>query len=270
MSSATRFRTIAHRVPGLDGLYRWALRTTRPRFEPVTGDTLRPEGRFAEILFEHEGREVHKWLHYCQVYDELFAPFTVASSSSERPLKFLEIGVLHGGSLEVWRKYFGSGATIFGIDIDPACATDPPHHVEVRIGSQTDRKFLEDVVSQMGGVDIVLDDGCHISSLQRRTFDILFPMLNQGGLYVVEDTHTSYSWSFGGGFRRPGTIVQVAKGMVDGMHKWHFRTRVGRRAEVAWRDVNSIRFFESIIAIEKGHRAQPQSGVFGEAKPEGN
>ena len=263
MSSSTRFRKYARKTPGLDILYRWILQKTLIPFEPVTDETEPPPGRFSQLLFAHEGREVHKWLHYCEIYDELFDPFVSRPRPADRPIRFLEIGVLHGGSLEVWLKYFGENATVFGIDIDPACAVNPPEGAAVRTGSQADSKFLESVIIEMGGVDIILDDGCHISSIQRKTFDILFPLLNEGGLYVVEDTSTSYAWSFGGGFRRPGTVIQMAKGMVDGMHKSYFRTRVGRRGMLAWREVGNIRFFESIISIQKKRRVQPQSGAFG-------
>jgi len=80
--------------------------------------------------------------------------------------------------------------------------------------------------------------GRHVASHQRLSFDTLFPLLSASGLYVVEDTHTAYFLLYGGGFRRPGTIIEVAKGMVDGLHKWYFRAPVGRRAKLAWTDID--------------------------------
>jgi hypothetical protein len=224
--------------------------------------TWQPRGRFAELFANHHGRVAQKWVNYFEIYDRLFERFTdgvAMPDGSRRPLRFLEIGVAQGGSLELWREYFGPDAVIFGIDIDPNCAIPDRDDLQVRIGSQADPEFLRSVVAEMGGVNVVLDDGSHVASHQKVSFDTLFPLLNANGLYVVEDTHTAYILPYGGGFRRPGTIVEVAKGMVDGLHKWYFRAPVGRRAKLAWTDIVSIQFFESIIAFEKGTRRRPEN-----------
>ncbi len=83
----------------------------------------------------------------------------------------LEIGVSKGGSLALWRKALGDRATIFGIDIDPKCAEFDGKFAKVRIGSQADASFLKSVVDEMGGVDLVLDDGSHVASHQRASFE---------------------------------------------------------------------------------------------------
>jgi hypothetical protein len=223
--------------------------------------TWQPAGHFAELFAKHHGRVAHKWIHYFEIYDRLFERFidgVALPDGSRRPLHFLEIGVSHGGSLELWRETFGPDAVIFGIDIDPNCANLDRDDLQVRIGSQADPDFLQSVVDEMGGVDVVLDDGSHVAMHQRVSFDTLFPLLSANGLYVVEDTHTAYFFDFGGGLRRRGTIVEVAKGMVDGLNKWYFRAPVGRRAKMAWRDIVSIQFFDSIIAFEKGPRRRPE------------
>jgi hypothetical protein len=205
-------------------------------------------------------------VHYCQIYDRLLDRFTegfVAEDGTRRPLRFLEIGVFHGGSLELWRKFFGPDAVLYGIDIEPRCAGVARDDVQVRIGSQDDPAFLSSVVREMGGVDVVLDDGSHIASHQKASFDVLFPLLSPGGLYLVEDTHTSYWASYGGGLRRPGTFIETAKSMVDGLHKWYYRAPVGHRANVARTDIVSIQFFDSIVAIEKGTRRRPEFKMVG-------
>jgi hypothetical protein len=157
------------------------------------------------------------------------------------------------GSLELWREYFGASATIFGIDIDPRCAAlvDPPN--QVRIGSQADTAFLKKVVSEMGGVDIVLDDGSHIAQHQRASFETLFPLLNDGGLYVIEDLHTAY-WPgrFQGGFRRRGTAIEYLKLMIDDLHHWYHGRRSPNKAGEC---IKAIHFYDSIAVIEK---RQPQ------------
>jgi cephalosporin hydroxylase len=203
-----------------------------------------------EAFLGHQGRTIHKWAHYLPIYEKLFGGLR------GRALTFLEIGVSLGGSLELWHGYFGPEATIVGLDIDPECATrfDPPN--QVFIGSQADPDFLRDVVARIGTPDIVLDDGSHIAAHQKATFDTLFPLLGEGGLYVIEDTHTAY-WPEGydGGYRRTGTAIEVAKSFVDDMHAWYHQEHF----DPLIRDhVHSIAFYDSIIAIEKRAKLPPR------------
>jgi hypothetical protein len=152
--------------------------------------------------------------HYFEAYEEHFRPYRNGlpqPDGSRRPVRILEIAVAHSGSLQLWRRYFGRDAGVWGIDVNPACAMIDDTDLEIRIGSQEDRHFLEGVVSEMGGVDIVLDDGSHIAKHQRRSFEVLFPLLSEGGLYAVEDLSTSYSSDYRGGYRRRGTFVEAVK-----------------------------------------------------------
>ena len=218
-------RRTARRVLGLPPDW-YALQRLGQFEDPES--TWQPTGRFAELFVNHHGRVAHKWIHYFEIYDRLFERFidgVTMPDGKRRPLHFLEIGVAQGGSLELWRENFGPDAVIFGIDIDPNCA---------------------------------ILDGSHVAQHQRVSFDTLFPLLSANGLYVVEDTHTAYFFDFGGGLRRPGTIIEVAKGMVDGLNKWYFRAPVGRRAKLAWTDIVSVQFFDSIVAFEKGPRRRPE------------
>jgi hypothetical protein len=266
-------RRMAKAVPGLEPAYQRFIRPAYVRHLEapslqsfVDTDAAQPPGRFAELYFAHTGREAMKWVHYLGIYDQLLARFAdgfVTPEQDRRPLRFLEIGVFRGGSLELWREYFGPDATIFGIDINPNCLAFSRDDLPIRIGSQADPGFLRSVIEEMGGVDVVLDDGSHVAAHQRATFDTLFPLLSPGGLYIVEDTHTAYWYEFGGGLRRPGTIIEMAKGMIDGLHKWYFRAPVGHRARLASTDVHSIQFFDSIIAFEKRIHQRPVLRSFG-------
>jgi hypothetical protein len=126
--------------------------------------------------------------------------------------------VAQGGSLSLWRRYFGPEALLFGIDIDDRCRQFDKRDAHVRIGSQDDPAFLRSVVSEMGGVDVVLDDGSHMASHQLTSFQVLFPLLNEGGVYICEDLHAAYSPALDGGYRRSGTFIEVAKQIVDDIH----------------------------------------------------
>lgn len=202
-------------------------------------------GRFEDLFFAHKGRGADKWDHYLPFYDRAFGPYR------SRRVRMLEIGVMLGGSLELWRKFFGPDATIFGIDIDPECANrvDPPN--QVRIGSQGDAKFLRDVVAEMGGLDIVLDDGSHVANHQFTSFETLWPLLSTGGLYVIEDLHTAYWPEWEGGIRRPRTAIEVVKQLIDDMHA---RYHPEPEELVSHSQLGSIFISDSIVAIEKVDR----------------
>lgn len=109
-----------------------------------------------DLFMTHRGRTIHKWVHYFPVYERHFAPYV------GRPIVLVEIGVSSGGSLQLWKKYFGPYARIIGIDIDPACAAFEEPQIAVRIGDQADRGFLATVVDEFGAPDIVIDDGSHV------------------------------------------------------------------------------------------------------------
>jgi hypothetical protein len=200
-------------------------------------------GPCAEIFFANKGPVIHKWLHYLAVYDKILAPYI----GSE--VKMLEIGVSKGGSLALWRKFLGPDAVIFGIDVNPACAAFDGQFASVRIGSQDDPQFLLSVVAEMGGIDVVLDDGSHIASHQRASFDVLFPLLSEGGLYIIEDMHTAYWPGFEGGLKRQGTAVEFLKDKIDDIHKHYFKT--GLNSVQTMSDIDSIQFFDSIAVVNK-------------------
>ncbi len=133
----------------------------------------------AKVFCAHQGRTLEKWVHYLDVYQRYFAAYR------NTPVKMLEIGVSGGGSLELWRTYFGESATIFGIDINPDCANRVTSPNQVRIGSQADPDFLRKVANEIGELDIVLDDGSHFGRHQQVSFEVLFPFLRNGGLYLI-------------------------------------------------------------------------------------
>ena len=104
------------------------------------------DGPLLPIYAGHEGAVVHKWHHYIPLYDRYLSRFR------GQPVRFLEIGVFRGGSLEMWREFLGPEAVIFGIDIDPECAQFDGNAGQVRIGSQDDPAFLNSVIDEMGGI----------------------------------------------------------------------------------------------------------------------
>jgi hypothetical protein len=199
-------------------------------------------------FFENRGRLVDKWQHYLEIYERHLSCYR------DKPFFFLEIGVFEGGSLDMWRRYFGDAATIVGIDINPACAgrVDPPNMV--RIGSQADPKFLQNVITEFGPPDVVLDDGSHRAHHQQASFDFLFNSVKEGGLYIIEDLHTSYWPAWEGGYKRDGTAIEYLKQMIDDMHGWYHKRQTATPAQD---EIGAIHIYDSMAVIEKRKKRRP-------------
>jgi hypothetical protein len=200
-------------------------------------------GRSADLFFANDGPVIHKWLHYFAIYDQLLEPFIGTG------VRMLEIGVSKGGSLGLWRKFLGPKAVIFGIDVDPSCAVFDGQFAGVRIGSQDDPEFLRKVVAEMGGLDVLLDDGSHIGRHQRASFDVLFPLLSEGGLYIIEDMHSSYWSECEGGMKKPGTAIEFLKDQIDDMHRQYRNPQLNKPEFMT--EIESIQFFDSIAVVRK-------------------
>jgi hypothetical protein len=135
------------------------------------------------------------------------------------PLCILEIGIggyqtgTGGSSLRMWRTYFPKGR-VYGIDIEPRDLREP--RVETFCGSQADPDFLRSVIDKIGPPDLIVDDGSHRSEDVIASFEVLFPLLARGGLYVIEDAHRSYMPDYGGGPPGThGTSIEFVKGVID-------------------------------------------------------
>ena len=90
-------------------------------------------GTLEDYFWNNEGPIVQKWLHYLPVYEKYLRRYV------GKPVRFLEIGVFRGGSLQLWRKYLGDDAILYGIDIEPSCKALDGQSGQVRIGSQDDQ-----------------------------------------------------------------------------------------------------------------------------------
>lgn len=209
------------------------------------------DDEFTKILQQHEGNTITKWAHYPEIYDRHLARFRNTA------VRFLEIGVFRGGSLDVWRKYFGPKAQITGIDINPECAQFQGASGAVRIGSQADAAFLNAVIDEMGGIDVILDDGSHNSRHIRKTLEVLFPRLSENGIYMVEDLHCAYLPRFGGGYRWRWSFMTDIKSIVDDLHHWYHRR--GQRNAVLADNLYAMHIYDSIVVFDKRRIPPPIS-----------
>lgn len=194
-----------------------------------------------EIYHEHTGRLANKWHHYFPIYDRHFSKFINQSVLA------WEIGVAHGGSLQIWKKLLGPHAKIIGIDINPQWEFQESQ-IQVHIGDQKDLKFLGSLVDVYGAPDIMIDDGGHHQDQINASFQFLYPKMGKNGVYLVEDLHTSYWSGYGGGLGRPESFIERCKGMIDELNGRHYR------AETEFTlTTNSMHFYDSVVVFEKGN-----------------
>jgi hypothetical protein len=198
------------------------------------------------------GRSIHKWLHYFEIYHRCFERYRSRSG-----IKFLEIGVQNGGSTHMWREYFSKDARIIGMDIDPACREMEKDGFEIWIGDQASRDFWTNFKQKHSSLDIILDDGGHTMEQQLVAFQELFPILSDGGIYLCEDTHSSYLSSFQGGLRRQGTFIEAVKNMIDHLHSWYYQSDEEINNNYLTNYLYSIQVFDSIVVFEKRRKTQP-------------
>lgn len=208
-------------------------------------------GLWADFL-NHNGRHVYKFKHYFPAYEAHFSRYM------NRPLTFLEIGCGSGGSLQLWKRYFGPHAQIVGIDIRPECRVFQEDQIAVRIGSQSDIGFLAALVDEFGPLNVVLDDGSHIQRDIAVTFGFLYPRMAPDGVYMVEDLQTAYWDEYGGGVRRDGTFIELCKSLLDELNaEW---TRDALPVSEFTRTTQSMHFYDSIAVFERG-RTLPKGGL---------
>ncbi|OVE80148.1 hypothetical protein BVY02_01255 [bacterium J17] len=224
----------------------------------LPGRSRGPEGTLSKWVERHDGRVMNKWHHYLEIYERHFSRFR------NTDVTILEIGVAAGGSLQMWRDYFGPKARIIGVDIDPKCkalAKEP--QIEIYIGDQADRTFLKKLVKDVPKIDIVIDDGGHTMVQQKTSFEELLPNVSENGVYLVEDLHTSYWEDYGGGYRSPESFIEMSKDYIDQLNAWHSKDK---SLSPSWfsKSVYSMHYYDSVLVIEKRPFKEPYSFFKGE------
>lgn len=197
-----------------------------------------------QYFCNNQKRLIYKWHHYFDIYHNHFSRFRGL------PIKVLEIGVAHGGSLQMWKNYFGEQAYIYGIDIDPRCKQLEEERVKVFIGSQTDREFLNYVKNKIGIVDIIIDDGGHTMEQQICSFEELYPAVQERGIYLVEDLHTSYWSEYGGGYKKEGSFIEYAKNFIDQINAWYSQDHELTPSHLT-KTCTGLHFYDSVLVLEK-------------------
>ena len=215
------------------------------------------DGTVLREFFERgDHRLIHKWMHFFEIYDRHFTKFR------DKPVSILELGVYHGGSLQMWKHYFGAQARIFGVDINPRCMELTEPNITVFIGDQEDRSFLRSLRATLPKLDVIIDDGGHTMGQQITSFEELYGHLNEGGVYLAEDLHTSYMPLYGGGHRRPGSFIEYAKRLIDQLNAWH-SSETSLAVDDFTRSAFGMHFYDSVLVIERRAISQPAARMRG-------
>jgi Methyltransferase domain len=213
-------------------------------------------GVLLDYFENHEHRMIHKWMHYFEIYERHFQQFR------HKPLSMLEFGVLHGGSLQMWKYYFGKEAKIYGVDINPRCAELAEEQIQILLGDQENRESLRSICRDLPKFDIILDDGGHTMKQQVITFEETWSHLKDGGIYLCEDLHTSYWPAFGGGFKLPHTFIEYTKQLIDQLHAW-YSPNAQLQVDSFTRSTFAVHYYDSMVIIEKRDMMQPYARMKG-------
>ena len=185
--------------------------------------------------------------YYQQVFENL----------QDKKLNLLEIGIYYGSSIKLWHEFF-ENANIYGIDIDNKDHLNLQNNrTKFFYGNQSDINFLQNFIKLVEPLDIVIDDGGHVSKELIVSFEVLFPSLNSGGIYIIEDIYTSYlnRWGWGGdesNFNNPNTTVGYFKNIIDSLN---FRDDVFRLPNYSphpyYRMIDYVTFYKSMLLVKK-------------------
>jgi hypothetical protein len=193
---------------------------------------------FLEYCTNHtQGHGIWKWHHYFEIYHRHFSKFI------DRPVNLLEIGIYSGGSLDMWRSYFGASCHVFGIDIEDSCKAYESDFTTVFIGDQADRSFWRKFKRETPPMDILIDDGGHTPEQQRVTLEEMLPHLKCGGIYFCEDVTTK-----GNDFcAYATTLVDELNDFTNSLNEFQ-------------KSIHSIHFYPFCVVIEK-NASRPQKFV---------
>ncbi len=192
--------------------------------------------------------------NYTEIYAEYFAHL------KDQPVKFLEIGIHQGTSVKLWESYF-TKADLHFIDITFDTILYHSQRSHYHLVNQESVIDLQKFIQKTGGnFDIILDDGGHMMNQQITSFVTLFPHVKSGGIYIIEDMHTSYWRIFGGG-NHPRTAINFFKKLIDDVNYIGNHTAKASHLNIPpdllqqmneyQKNIKSISFFDSVVVVRK-------------------
>jgi hypothetical protein len=190
----------------------------------------------------------HYERHLRHLRDETFAMLEIGIGGAQREGK-------GGASLRMW-KWFFPRAQIVGLDIEDK-AFVRRNRISTYQGDQSDEALLRRIHDEQGPFKVIIDDGSHRPEHVRKSFDLLFSLLEDDGIYAIEDTQTSYWPEWGGSEDRhdPGTTMALVKDLIDGLN---YEEYVDEDYQPTYTDRHVVAVFayHNLVFIQKGLNAE--------------
>jgi len=177
-----------------------------------------------------------------------------------RMLSFWKLECKAADRLECGLCFFGKGIDYYGVDINVNCRQFEKleENIHILVVDQSSSTSLTDLMKKIPPPDIIIDDGSHIVSHQNITFNHLFSFLKTGGVYLIEDLHTSYWAGLGGTSDRHcknKTMIEESKKWIDILNLNHFDKSNPMTRDKDWLKLHSemggLMFYNSMVFIEK-------------------
>lgn len=214
----------------------------------------------SDYFINNRNGDIHKYHHYFPIYHKHFSRFRGS------PVNVLEIGVAQGGSLKMWKEYFGKEANIYGLDIDPEAKKyeNKEEGIHICIGDQGDRDFMERLMETLPEITVLIDDGGHTTLQQTTTFLACYDKLADDGVYLCEDLHTNYWSPF---IDTKETFVEYIIGHIHALNYWfdekHDHSQWAEKTPPSMKIpkftniTHGISFYNSVIVLEKERIVAP-------------
>ena len=207
-----------------------------------------------------------QWHNYTPIYDHYF------HAKKGLPITLLEIGFWQGASMRMWDSYFTHPDThLYSIDFNDAyfsAITLCSSRCAAYKADQEKPADLYRVMQSIGcNLDIIIDDGGHSMNQQITSFKTLFPYLKPGGIYIIEDLHSSYWQEYGslGSCEEPqaspSATIRFLQALVDDVNAIGARTACADPAKVPLdlqavlsvyqKNIKANHFYSSLCIIEK-------------------
>ena len=181
-----------------------------------------------------------KYANYFHIYDSLLKKYR------NKKIIFVEIGVFSGGSLFMWRDFFGKKAKIIGIDLNPDIKRFKKYGFDIIIGDQSSKEFWKKFFRKYGKVDVILDDGGHTNLQQSLTAIYTIPFIKNNGLLVIEDTHSSYQKEFNNPSKY--SFINFSKKIIDDVNYTY--PNLGSFNFSLNKYIYAVEYFESIVCFK--------------------
>ncbi len=192
-------------------------------------------------FFKNSPKYSIKWSNYFNIYENIFEKFI------NKKIKVVEIGIGDGGSLFMWKKFFGKKAEIIGVELNPEAKKLEKYGFKIFKGDQSNPNFWKKFYKKVGKIDILIDDGGHTNLQQITTLMESLKNIKNGGMIVIEDTHTSFMKN--SGFRNPSkySFINFATSLIEIIHRRN--PMIKKKINFFSEKIYSLNFYDSITVI---------------------